>query len=198
MIYGKMYICIILVSLSIVYGSPIRPQYPPQFVSNWTYALRGPEGDVSSGWTLWAGGNDTLYYYMSAFGGWEQVVKGTTIYNFYREKKDCCQDNYGWDIVPHYFDHATLINPGDNPLWVGSLYTQRVFGVNGTYIVRTEGKSGYPIEYVAANVVEHDQSEVMARSTISYEAPNPTLITVPDFCVDAAPCAHSRVPFTSA
>ena len=110
-----------------------------QFVSNWSYVLRSPTEDLASGWTLWAGFNQSLYYYMSALDGWEQILTGESIFNFYRAKQQCCVDWYGWQIYPHYFDNATLIHSGPTAnTWVGSLYSQPVFGFNVTYFVTTE------------------------------------------------------------
>jgi hypothetical protein len=168
----------------------IRPQYPAQFISNWTYELTGPDGTVAAGWTLWSGANETLYYYMSAYGGWEQIVQGTRIFNFCRKIESCCYDDYGFPIVQNYFDNATLIGalPNDPGVleWVGSLYTQPIFGANVTYIVRTQVDTGYPIMYVSANVVDDTLSEIMFLLHYALDKGPLVWYTVPSYCTQ--PC----------
>ena len=174
-----------------------RPQYPPQFSSNWTYSLAGPGEVEAKGWTLWSGYNQSLYYYMSALEGWEQILTGTKIYNFYRADANCCIDDYGWPLYTNYFQNATFFGLSPSGLhgtptanWVGSLYTQPIFGFNVTYIVGTEPKTGYPLSYISANVVNYNESEIMYRFNITYEQPPVEWFTIPDFCIHAPPCEH--------
>lgn len=192
-----MYTKLCLVSLFIVasYGMFVRPIYPEMFTSNWTYTLTGPQDIISKGWTLWAGYDKSLYYYMSALEGWEQLLTGTKIYNFYREIQSCCIDDYGWPLFDDYFNNATFIgftqHENSTKLqWIGSLYTQPVFGYNVTYVVSTEPQTGYPTSYISANVVNYNESEIMYRFDINYTQPPLEWFKIPNFCLNAPACVH--------
>ena len=173
----------------------LRPRYPEMFISNWTYTLASANNIISSGWTLWAGYNQSMYYYMSALDGWEQLLTGTSIYNFYRTEENCCVDNYGWPLFANYFNNATLMGyskSGEEEVveWVGSLYTQPIFSSNVTYFVKTAKATGYPLAYISANVVNYNASEIMYLLNISYSQPPLSLFLLPSFCLSAPPCSH--------
>src|SRR3989338_1032526 len=185
---------IVWISRGVIVIKP--PQYPPQFVSNWTYQLTNPAQELASGWTIWAGFNDTLYYYMSAYGGWEQIVQGNSIYNFCRKQQSCCQDDYGWPIVTDYFANATMIGPLPNDPntveWVGSLYTQAVLGSPQTYIVRTQAPTGYPTMYVSATIGGTTANEIMFALSVDYVQGPSDWFQIPTFCIPAPACGSNR------
>lgn len=186
-----------------------RPRYPDQFVSNWTYELTSPQGIIVAGWTIMAGANQSLYYYMSAFGGWEQLLTGTIEYNFCRSTQTCCFNDYGWPIYTQYFQNATLVGPlplvvapsapftgllpdpaSEVVEWVGSLNAQLVYQADITYFVRTNRKTGYLLMYISANVVDQIQSEIMNLIDMQLVA-GPTLwFTIPSFCKNSLPCSE--------
>ena len=195
--FTQSFILFIFIALVSCLSFPARPVYPPNFVSNWTYTLAGPRDVISQGWTTWAGYDEMLYYYMSALDGWEQILSGTRIYNFYRAYENCCYDDYGWELYPNYFNNATWMGyhpsgiSGNNTAeWVGSLYTDMIFGFNVTYFIRTEYVTGYPTMYLSANVVNYNASEIMYLKEIEYIQPPLSWFDIPEFCYTSEPCEH--------
>ena len=174
----------------------VYPRFPPVFVSNWSYALVRPNQTIAQGWTIWAGFNDTLYYYMSAYNGWEQIVQGTKIYNFCRKQATCCYDDYQFPIVQDYFQQMDLIGPLPSALdqieWVGSLPTQQVMGIPQTFILRTQASTGFPIMYISANIAGTTFSENMFLLNYQFIRGPDQWFQIPAFCITSQPCLSNN------
>jgi hypothetical protein len=117
--------------------------------------------------------------------GWQQIVKGDRLYNFWPRNRTCCFTQTPFPLMKSYFVNATLLHTDtaiNTAFWVGSLNSPALLGGRQTWNILTNGSTGELLSYYALNVLPGLQSEILDRIS-KQDAPDMKAYDVPEYCI---------------